>query len=249
MPLENYPQAGFELLDDRLPLWRFMKMWTFTRFVESGSLHFSRADLLGDEHEGLPPEDYVRQVVAGMGPGHSFESSWEMFKQDRKASFVCCWTLDESIHMWEKFAPQGVAVKTNSGLLKTALNEMHARTMLGYIRYSLEHEGGNILRFITTKRPEFAPEQEVRAFAWQMEYSPRNPHPHDEPSSLLFPIDLRFLIQSVIVSPHAPATIFDEVRNLLNKYEHHDIPVVKSAFTGFGHLLPSTDEIARILRR
>ena len=69
MPLEHYPQAGFELLDDRLPLWRFMKMRTFTRFVESGSLYFCRSDLLGDEHEGLPPEQYVRSTLPTMGPG------------------------------------------------------------------------------------------------------------------------------------------------------------------------------------
>jgi hypothetical protein len=53
MPLEHYPQAGFELLDDRVPIWRFMKMKTFTRFIDLGSLYFCRADLFDDEHEGL----------------------------------------------------------------------------------------------------------------------------------------------------------------------------------------------------
>jgi hypothetical protein len=67
VPLEYYPQAGFELLDDRVPIWRFMKTRTFTRFVESGELYFCRADLFDDEHEGLPLEDYARNVVANMG--------------------------------------------------------------------------------------------------------------------------------------------------------------------------------------
>jgi hypothetical protein len=122
MPLEHYPQAGFELLDDRVPIWRFMKMSTFTRFVEPGSLYFRRADLFDDENEGLPLQEYVREVAANMGPGTTFEDTWENLKQDRQASFVSCWTLDESLHMWEKFAPQGVAVKTQCGLLKAALN-------------------------------------------------------------------------------------------------------------------------------
>ena len=154
MPLEHYPQAGFELLDDRVPIWRFMKMKTFTRFIDSGSLYFCRADLFDDEHEGLPLEDYVRHVAAQMGQGTTFENTWENLKQDRQASYVSCWTLDESIHMWEKFAPQGVAVKSDCGLLKAALNAMPARTMVGHVRYSLHQEGFNILRFITTKRPE-----------------------------------------------------------------------------------------------
>jgi hypothetical protein len=49
-----------------------------------------------------------------MGPGMTFESAWEMLKQDRQGSFVSCWTLDETLHMWEKFAPEGVAVKSGA---------------------------------------------------------------------------------------------------------------------------------------
>lgn len=55
--------------------------------------------------------------------------------------------------MWEKFAPEGVAVKSDVARLKAVLNTIPERTMLGYIRYSPKHEGYNILRFITTKRP------------------------------------------------------------------------------------------------
>jgi hypothetical protein len=243
VPLEHYPQAGFELLDDRIPLWRFMKMRTFTLFVESGSLHFSRSDLLGDEHEGLPLEQYVRDVVANMGPGVTFEHAWETLKQDRQGSFVSCWTLDETLHMWEKFAPQGVAVRSDVRRLKTALNTIPERAMLGYIRYSLKHEGYNILRFITTKRLEFFREREVRALVWDLTRSPQNPYPHDMPSGLLYPVDVLDLVQTVIVSPRAPEGTFEHVRALLGKHGYDDIPVVKSGFTGFGHLLPSADEI------
>jgi len=245
MPLEHYPQPGFELLDDSVPIWRFMKMKTFTRFIESGSLYFCRADLFDDEHEGLPLEDYVRHVAAQMGPGTTFENTWENLKQDRQASFVSCWTLDESIHMWEKFAPQGAAVKSDCGVLKAGLNAMPARTMVGHVRYSLHQEGFNILRFITTQRPEFAPGKEVRAFAWNMELSPRNPYPHDRPNGLSFSVDVQALVHTVTVSPKAPAGVLAEVQALLAKYAYDGIPVLKSAFTGFDHLLPTADEIAR----
>jgi hypothetical protein len=245
MPLEHYPQVGFELLDDRVPIWRFMKMKTFTRFIDSGSLYFCRADLFDDEHEGLPLEDYVRQVAAQMGPGTTFENTWENLKQDRQASYVSCWTLDESIHMWEKFAPQGVAVESDCGLLKAALNAMPARTMVGHVRYSLHQEGFNILRFITTKRPEYVPEKEVRALGWNMELSPRNPYLHDAPNGLTFAVDVKALVHTVTVSPQAPAGVFDEVQALLARHGYHGIPVLKSAFTGIDHLLPTADEIAR----
>lgn len=248
MPLEHYPQAGFELLDDRMPIWRFMKMKTFTRFIESGSLYFCRADLFDDEHEGLPLEDCVRHVVVQMGPGTTFENTWENLKQDCQASFVSCWTLDESIHMWEKFAPHGVTVKSDCGLLKAALNAMPARTMVGHVRYSLHQEGFNILRFITTKRPAYAPEKEIRALAWNMELSPRNPYPHDAPNGLTFAVE-KALVHTVIVSPQAPAGVFDEVHALLATHGYNGIPVLKSAFTGFDHLLLTVDEIARYIAK
>jgi hypothetical protein len=245
MPLEPYPQAGFELLDDRLPILRFMKMKTFERLVESGNLYFCRADLFEDDHEGLPLEDYVRHVVATMGPGHSFEETWHNLKDERQGSFISCWTLDESLHMWEKFAPQGVALRSRCGLLKAALDAMPARTIVGHVRYSLKHEGFNILRFITTKRPEFACEREVRALVWEMEHSGRNPYPHVAPHGLPYRVDLQALVEMVIVSPSAPAAVFDEVQQRLSNFGYANIPLVKSGFTGYSHLLPNSDEIAR----
>jgi hypothetical protein len=220
-----------------------MKMKTFKRFIESGNLYFCRADIFDDEHEGLPLEQFVRDTVAAMGPGHDFDDTWQNLKDDRQASFISCWTLDETLHMWEKFAAQGVAVASRCGLLKAALNAMPARTMVGHVRYSLKHEGFNLLRFITTKRPEFAPEQEVRAFVWDPAQSPRNPYPNVRPIGLTFPVDIKALARGIIVSPGAPAGVLDAVQDLLTTHGYK-MPVSKSGFTGYGHLLPTAGEIS-----
>jgi hypothetical protein len=151
--------------------------------------------------------------------------------------------------MWEKFAPQGVAVKTQCGVLKAALDAIPARTMVGHVRYSLKHERFNILNFVTTKRPEFSPEQEVRAFVWQLDLSPRNPLPHDVKEGLSFPVDINTLVQSVIVSPHANDSVLEEVKHLLSQRGYGAIPVVKSGFTGYDRLLPTVEEIARYSRK
>ncbi len=247
MPLEHYPQAGFELLDDQLPVWRFMKIKTFKSFIESASLYFSRSDLLGDENEGLPPEEYVKSAVRTIGPGATFESAWQDLTKDRQGSFVSCWTLDETVHMWEKFAPEGVAVRSDVARLKAVLNTIPEHAMLGYVRYSLEHHGYNILRFITTKRPEFHREREIRALVWDLTRSPQNSCPHDMPSGLLYKLDFPVFVKAVVVSPNAPPNTFDDVQGLMSKYGYGCIPVVRSGFTGFGRLLPGADEIAKIL--
>jgi len=183
-----------------------------------------------------------------MGPGATFEYAWEILEHDRQGSFVSCWTLDETLHMWEKFAPEGVAVKSDVALLKALLNTIPEHAMLGYIRYSLKHERYNLLRFITTKRPEFHREKEVRALVWDLTRSQQNPHPHDVPDGLSYPADVLALAQTVIVSPHAPAKVFDDVKALLSKHGYGSIPVVKSGFTGFDHLLPTANQIAALTR-
>lgn len=204
---------------------------------------------LGDEHEGLPPEEYVKSALPTMGPGATFKYAWEVLKDDRQGSFVSCWTIDETLHMWEKFAPAGVAVKSDVARLRAILNTIPERAVLGYIRYSRRHEGYNILRFITTKMPEFRSEKEVRALVWDLARSPRNPYPHEMPNGLSYPVDVPVLAETVIVSPDAPANMFDDVKALMKKHGCGSVPVVKSAFTGFRRLLPTRDEAAEILHK
>lgn len=103
-------------------------------------------------------------------------------------------------------------MKSDVARLKAVLNTIPERAMLGYIRYSPKHEGYDILRFISTKRPEFHREKEVRALVWDLTRGPQNPHPHDMPDGLSYPVDVPALAQTVIVSRHAPANVFDDVK-------------------------------------
>jgi hypothetical protein len=64
------------------------------------------------------------------------------------------------------------AVCSQYRLLKSALNAMSDRAYIGLVRYGSEHLRGarwNLFRFITTKRIDYADEQEVRAFLWIMD--------------------------------------------------------------------------------
>jgi hypothetical protein len=73
--------------------------------------------------------------------------------------------------MWGQYGNAGVAICSHYGLLKAAVDAMPDRAMLGLVRYSFDHVGWNILRFITTKRPKFADEREVRALIWKPEWA------------------------------------------------------------------------------
>ena len=96
-----------------------------------------------------------------------------------------------------------------------------------------------------TPAPASLAEKEVRALVWDLTKSPRNPSPHDEPDGLSYPVDVNSLVQTVILAPQAARDCQDEARELLQKHDYGTIPVEKSGFTGYGHLLPNGDEIIK----
>jgi hypothetical protein len=79
---------------------------------------------------------------------------------------------------------------------------------------------------------------------WDVDQSPRNPYPNVRPRGLQFPVDINRLVEAVVVSPHAEADVFDQVQDLLATHSY-DIPLSKSGFTGYGHLLPTAEEISQ----
>ena len=55
-------------------------------------------------------------------------------------------------------------------LLKSALQGLPDKVMVGLIRYGTKHlVGWNVVRFVTTKRESYAPEQEVRAMLCEVD--------------------------------------------------------------------------------
>jgi hypothetical protein len=81
MPIEPYPHADSQP-DDNSVIWRFMRFERFADLVTTGELYFCRSDLFTDENEGLPPEDYVRRVCRDMGPGHDFNNTVGILRQE-----------------------------------------------------------------------------------------------------------------------------------------------------------------------
>ena len=178
MPIERYPQDEMQPGSDDAVIWRFMPFNWFKELMQTRELYFCRSDKFEDQHEGLPPEEYVRDVCANMGPGPDLDYTIGNLVQDKEAYFISCWYLfdHETAKMWGKHAKDGAAICSRCGLLRAALDEMPDRVMLGLVRYSFDHVGFNILRFITTKRPEFADQREVRALIWKPEWAGHNRH-------------------------------------------------------------------------
>jgi len=258
--VETYPdQLEPENLD--AVIWRFLNLPKFHNLIESSELYFCRSDLFGDEREGLPPEEYLatfslhpldindrQELINHIGSDAQF----------REGFYVSCWHLfrEETCQMWKEYGADGVAITSKYSLLKAALNAMRDRAFVGKVRYGAQHLVGktaNLFRYITTKRNEYANEQEVRAFLWipdphagnnrhidaegRVHPLPTTPPPPHVLRGERRKVDLEALVTSIVVSPWASPSAFDEINRIVRD-RGYKVPVRQSELSGYSALLP-----------
>lgn len=152
----------------------------------------------------------------------------------------------------------GVAVCSRYELLKLALDGLLDETHLGLVRYGTDHlaERFNALDFITTKRPQYAPDREVRAIV--VSYDPlaggnrhigldNSVHPKPLAVNLRHSwvhdckrcrIDLRTLITGVVISPWAEPDAVEEIALWIQfkGFPSYPLRPHRRPHTGFGRI-------------
>jgi hypothetical protein len=155
--------------------------------------------------------------------------------QQREMFYASCWHLarDERPEMWKGFAETGVAIISRYESLKAILDGLLDRAFLGLVRYGEEHLTTtmrvNVMQYITTKRIGYRDECEVRAFLWcpdplagNNRHFDANNRPHSLPlvenprhhwahQFKKRRIDLKALINGVVVSPWASQDVMEKV--------------------------------------
>lgn len=260
MPIESYV-GQLQPESESAAIWRFLDMRKFRDLIATSELYFCRADLLSDEREGLPPEEYL--ATFGLHP-FDLNERRELLNhigsdaQFREGFYVSCWHLfrEETCRMWKEYGNEGVAITSRYQLLKSTLDAMSDRGYIGLVQYSAKRMLGNranAFRYITTKRSEYAHEQEVRAFLWLPDRQAGGNRHFDEnngvhPLPLTPPpdyvlkgqrrkVDVQKLVIDIVVSPWASSTTLDEVRQSVSN-AGYEIPVRQSALARFAALLP-----------
>lgn len=261
MPLESYPDQ-LEPTNQDIPIWRFMNMRKFRDLITTTELYFCRADLFkNDEREGLPPEEYL--ATLGLNPFDINERRQLLHTiasdaQFREGFYINCWHFfrEETAKMWKDFGAEGVAICSRYALLKEALGGMNDRSYLGLVRYGSKHLIGqvwNIFRLITTKRLQYAEEQEVRAFLWipdphaginrhidadnRIHPLPLTPPPDYVLKGHRRKVDIGKLITAIVVSPWASEATVEEVKQVVREYSY-TISVQPSELARYRALLP-----------
>jgi hypothetical protein len=254
---------------DDAEIWRFLKMEFFRDLMANEELYFRRVDQYKSEdpNEGLPTDPYLRRTL-NLEP---FALHDELQLNHHQASnrlhsecyFLSCWNLDDPhnrLRMWYRYSPLGVAIRSNYGRLKAALDGFPDEVHVGKVRYGdREMTGYNALQILFTKGKDYEWENEVRTVVCSCDpvggqarnYRETN-FPHREPQDDLNPIHawvhpekrrrviLRDLLVGIAVSPWASEETFAEIAETWARIRGWNLP---AAYDLKSPLTPEIDEL------
>lgn len=214
--------------NDEVSIWRYMDLPKLTSLLTSSSLWFSRADLLGDPHEGTRGRfnyENRKQFYAGQFDDLG-EEAFARFMEDTSSlaqelvqrTHVNCWHMneEESVAMWRAYAGSGQAVAVRSTyrrLREAIIDEQYV--YIGQVNYvdtaSTWIPESNALYPYVHKRRSFAYERELRAVVqtWPGKSGGWSALPLVD--GLSIKVELPRLIEGIYVGPNQPAWFRDTV--------------------------------------
>ncbi|WP_298624541.1 hypothetical protein [uncultured Legionella sp.] len=208
-------------------LWRYLDFAKFTYLIRNQSLYFpSLTQLLSaDPWEGLPSPlnfDYPDPIMDKLHKESHFGV--------RKTMFVNCWHINdgESDSQWKIYGrdTMSLAIVTRFTNLAQAISDpkkIHG-SVLSYYDPKKERTSELVIEQALSKRKAFEHEKEFRLFIWDHKLL-KEEHP---PEGLVVAINIKMLIEKIIINPLAPQWFIELVGAVLNDYGLEKICVERS---------------------
>ena len=230
---------------ENMKIWRYMDLPKLVAFLETGSLHFARADTLGDPYEGswtrlnkVAQEHQILEMLADREKHHpdakvkyTPEKLQQEFKREthhmRQTMYINCWHggETESAAMWKLYGTVtgSIAIQSTYQKLVDALPDDVYMGMVQYKDCGSSEEwipGGNIMYPFIHKRREFEYESEVRAFIWatNVDSQHRLEKGDDKPLGIDVDIDIDKVVETIRAQPTTPAWSRRAIEKLLERY-------------------------------
>ena len=230
--------ALFQPPDRDMKIWRYMDLTKLVAFLETGSLHFARADTLGDPYEGswttLNPvarEEQLGKIFDSTEGKTRSEEIHQIFKNavhfEREHTYINCWHggATENAAMWKLYGTVAgaIAIQSTYQKLVDALPDDVYMGMVQYEDYNSSEDrirGGDIMSPFIHKRREFEYESEVRAFIRISEGSISQWLEKGDDKQLGIPvnIDIDKVVQTIRAQPTTPAWARESIEKLIKKY-------------------------------
>lgn len=221
---ETHPE--FHEPDINSLIWRYMTMGKFVSLLHTGSLFFSRIDILDDAYEGRLP----RPTYEMMSPNVR-----RLYEQFRPYLVVNCWSMgeQESVALWDRYvgSGEGVAICSTFARLKDSFNNegdlANVRVHIGQVSYVdfTTHSliGGpddlapNIYKPLLHKRRCFDFEHELRVVLIGCANDSLSQQ-CAKIGGVYVPVDLVALIGRLHVAPRSRSWLLAGVKSLASKY-------------------------------
>ena len=244
---------GFQPPDGNMKMWRYMDLLKLIDLLETRSLHFSRADILGDPHEGTWPEPNIvdrERHLPKMVAAHKGEIELEKYRlitKDmthfaRQTIYINCWHGGETENdaMWKLHGTMLGSVVIQS-TYKKLLEALPNSTYLGMVQYQeYSHLGekiptANTMYPFMYKRKELEHEKEVRALNRILGGGAREDwvtregriKREDLPKGIKVDIDINKVVEEIRLRPATPTWVKGVIDRLLKRYSW-DIKVIPS---------------------
>jgi len=215
-------------------VWRYVDFTKYVAMLNSSSLFFSRADLLGDSFEGSYSRANLklRPTVYKDIPKEKLGSMLNQISTASRAfvkyAYVNCWHNNEteSAAMWKMYTKSNEAVAIQSSYSKL-LNVLPEEVFIGLVNY-IDYDKdwlpeGNLFYPFMHKRKSFSYENEVRAIKLEFP-SPKNklePALINSKPGINFKVNLERLIENIYVAPTAPEWYYRLVDDITKKFKYH----------------------------
>lgn len=210
------PNAKLSVPDDDAAIWRYMDLPKFLSLIEQKALYFALPAQLEDKWEARVHGADYKALVEALGAERASTlkaGSERVFS----ATALNCWYHgeEESVAMWALYTQRayGVAIRSNVGRLKKALQASPEIVQLGLVQYRdladksttpLDVQCVPPLIFLFQKRRCYQHESELRAYTLVGSARTSTGEYRPPDSGVLVGVGLADLIESVRLGPKFP---------------------------------------------
>ncbi len=242
-------RGAIDLPDDDQSLWRYMSLFKFIDLLQKKALFFCRTDYFDDSWEGVIPRSVLEQSEKYYAKKPLTKNTYaEHFRAiEIPRHVVSCWhqnDVEENL-MWNAYCKdrESVAIQTDVKRFRAAfddckivgINNGGKDVLAGTVSYDdhREWQASNAAQewyatIFFFKRVFYKGENEFRAMVDLADQEYRGDLKMCALRGVHLTVDVKQLVQKVVVAPHSPAAFLETVKCLCGKFGFPEMRVEPS---------------------